>query len=176
MNIRRLIAIVLVSFMLTSLFACDASDSSRSDLSEIKTSKNEGEKPLIEQEVNTAINRPSIEQLSDSQLESIYQILNKFDGCIDSPLPIDVEQACQSIGGTMQPEGMSGCYRCTQHYSDGGKVCTDGSDCQGDCKGWIDDERVENNKFTGECAYDDSIFGCYTIIEKGQQISGSCID
>jgi len=93
-----------------------------------------------------------------------------------SLIPQHVEEACQSIGGTMQPQGMAGCFSCVQQYSDGGQVCTDGSECQGDCRGWMDMEQTEGGEFAGECAYDDSIFGCYSIIKEGKQVSGGCID
>ena len=177
MMFKGLMAAGLSFVLFTGISACDASNSLNEDVSKIETSSEPTASPVTEKQVlKQPVNTPLIEQYSQSELEHIYQVLNEYEGCIGSLIPQHVEEACQSIGGTMQPQGMSGCFSCTHNYSDGGQVCTDGSECQGDCRGWIDMDKAEGGDFVGECAYDDSIFGCYTVIEEGKQVSGGCID
>ena len=173
MNIFKLLATILMSNILISLSACEISNNQSSkDI----TSSNSITKVEEKHKPKQSLNAPIEQKLSQSELDSIYQILGEYEGCVGSLLPQQVEDACQSLGGSMQPEGEAGCYRCTQQYSDGGQLCTSGSDCQGDCRGWIGFEKIEDDINTGECAYNDSIFGCYTVIENGKQISGHCID
>lgn len=173
MNVCKLLAATFMSSILMSLSACEVPNNQPS-----KDTTSSGSVTKVEEgdESKQSVNPPVEQKLSQSELDSIYQVLDEYEGCIGSLIPQHVEEACQSIGGTMQPQGMAGCFSCVQQYSDGGQFCTDGSECQGDCRGWMDMEQTEGGDFSGHCAYDDSIFGCYSIIKEGKQVSGGCID
>lgn len=173
MHVRRLTVATLMLSILIVLSGCDTSND---QTSKVKDSSGFIVESVEKQDARQQVPIPVEQKLSQSELDDIYQVLNEYEGCIGSLIPQQVEDACQSLGGSMQPEGEAGCYSCTQQYSDGGQLCTDGSDCQGDCRGWIGFEKMEDDIYTGECAYDDSVFGCYTVIENGKQISGHCID
>ena len=90
--------------------------------------------------------------------------------------PNELAQACTAKGGAFSQQGMLGCYQCVVSYTDAGKVCQDGSDCQGQCKntGEFIDSHANNQK--GQCASDSSVFGCYQTIEKGVAQPAICVD
>jgi hypothetical protein len=62
-------------------------------------------------------------------------------------------------------------------YADAGQRCTDGDDCQGDC-------RVEETEgmphagadAVGRCQINSSRFGCYTTVEGGKAEATICVD
>ena len=174
---KRLIAAGLGCALFTGISACDAYNPLNENVSKFEISNESVESPVAKkQALERQVNTSSIKRYSQSELDSIHQVLDEYKGCTGSLIPQHVEAACKSLGGTMQPQGMSGCLSCVQQYSDGGKACRDGSECQGYCKGWMDMDKTKGGDFVGECAYDDSIFGCYTIIEEGKQVSGGCTD
>ncbi|MBB3105915.1 hypothetical protein FHS24_000406 [Psychrobacter luti] len=90
--------------------------------------------------------------------------------------PNELVQGCNTKGGTFLQQGRLGCYQCVLSYTDAGKVCQDGSDCQGQCKntGEFIDSHANNQK--GQCASDSSVFGCYQTIEKGVAQPAICVD
>ena len=83
---------------------------------------------------------------------------------------------CATRGGTMKPVGRAQTMQCVVAYSDAGKRCTTGSDCQGDC-------RVEEAPFpeagaaaVGRCQADSQPFGCHAKVENGRATPAICID
>ncbi len=83
---------------------------------------------------------------------------------------------CQQQGGNLQRAGLMGCYTCIVEYADGGKTCSDSSECQGDCLNYDDFIPTDKINQTGQCAKDNSPFGCYQVIEKGVAKSAMCVD
>ena len=90
--------------------------------------------------------------------------------------PNELVQACEVKGGTFLQQGRLGCYQCVLSYSDAGKVCQDGADCQGQCKNTGEFIDSQANNQTGQCASDSSTFGCYQTIEKGVAQPAICVD
>ena len=90
----------------------------------------------------------------------------------ENPTPAE----CATRGGTMRPVGRAQTMQCVVNYSDAGKRCTTGSDCQGDC-------RIENTPFpnagadaVGTCQRDSQPFGCHARVENGKATAAICID
>ena len=91
--------------------------------------------------------------------------------------PTDEAAACAARGGKMLPQGRMQSLRCVVSYADAGRRCTDGDDCQGDC-------RVEEAAGTpnagaaavGQCQANSSRFGCYTTVENGKAEATICVD
>jgi hypothetical protein len=83
---------------------------------------------------------------------------------------------CEARGGRMTPQGRMQTLQCVVSYADAGKRCTDGDDCQGDC-------RVEDSPFpaagasaVGRCQADSGRFGCYATVENGRAQAALCVD
>lgn len=93
-------------------------------------------------------------------------------------LPIEAEaKACEAKGGKVLATGMMGNFNCVVPYSDGGKDCTTGEDCMGDCRADPEDKPGKDGKLHGRCQRDSTPFGCYAIIEQGK-VEGAplCVD
>ena len=57
--------------------------------------------------------------------------------------------ACRKKGGEVRSEGMLGMPMCVVPYEDAGEICTDSTDCRGDCRA---DDRITNyNAPPGGC-------------------------
>ena len=97
-------------------------------------------------------------------------------GCSTPPTTVTdttPADACSARGGTIKPVGRAQTMRCVLNYSDAGKVCTDGSQCQGDCLA----EPSEDTPVTqGRCAPTSDHFGCRTEIKNGVAQPTLCID
>jgi hypothetical protein len=85
-------------------------------------------------------------------------------------------QECAARGGTMKRIGRAQTLQCVVAYTDAGKRCTTGSECQGDC-------RVEQSPFpedgasaVGQCQADSQPFGCHATVENGKATQAICID
>jgi hypothetical protein len=88
---------------------------------------------------------------------------------------------CLAEGGEWLPEGLAGIERCVRHSRDGGKPCSDGSECEFNrClfggMGLPDEADLARDHVTGECARTDSPFGCFALIEKGRVGPALCVD
>lgn len=83
-------------------------------------------------------------------------------------------QSCAVKGGTLQMQGMLGCYGCVIEYADAGKTCRDHSDCQGSC--YSVSGADFNAPATGQCSVDNSPFGCRQEIVNGKAQSMLCVD
>jgi hypothetical protein len=91
--------------------------------------------------------------------------------------PADEAAACAARGGKMLPQGRMQTLRCLVTYSDAGQRCTDGDQCQGDCR--VED--VANapqagSAVVGQCQATSSRFGCYTTVEDGKAEATICVD
>lgn len=88
-------------------------------------------------------------------------------------------QRCNQLGGVYGRAGMMGWWRCTLLFADGGKVCSDSTQCRGKCKTDeqtdYDPNRPQGNQ-TGFCAPDDNPFGCYATVENGVIQPMLCVD
>ncbi len=83
---------------------------------------------------------------------------------------------CQKQGGKLQKAGLAGCYTCIVEYADGGKTCSDSSECEGACLNYNNFAPADKPKQTGQCAKTNSPFGCYQRIEKGVAKHAMCVD
>ncbi|MBB35477.1 MAG: hypothetical protein CME88_04260 [Hirschia sp.] len=87
------------------------------------------------------------------------------------------KEACAAKNGEIRQEGMLGLFRCTVAYSDGGKTCSDSSDCEGECRDADNtDHQAAPGTVVGKCQPTDSPFGCFTRIEGGQTTGTLCVD
>ena len=78
-----------------------------------------------------------------------------------------LEAFCKAKGGVLERVGKAQAPRCIIPYADGGKACTDGSQCLGKrCTGDIEDVGAANPA-TGTCVATNNPFGCNTVIEAG---------
>lgn len=85
--------------------------------------------------------------------------------------------ACSARGGTLKAVGRLQSMQCIVPYADAGKRCTDGDQCQGDCRvegssGILEGRPVSN----GVCQADSDRFGCFTTVEDGKASATLCVD
>ena len=106
----------------------------------------------------------------------------------ETPSP-EAQAACQTRGGEMRRVGMLGSWQCIVRYADAGKPCTDGDQCQGDCRSEVtlppppSGPPVVPEKAAplppateGVCQADSDSFGCYAVIEDGRSAPMICVD
>jgi len=84
------------------------------------------------------------------------------------------EQACTARGGQLMRVGRMQTQQCVVPYADGGKVCRDGDDCEGNC--YAENAGPQTGPVTGRCAVNALPFGCRTPVEDGQAGPTLCID
>ena len=98
----------------------------------------------------------------------------------DQKITIDSSETtakeCLAKGGKYIKQGRSQMYRCLQQFSDGGKSCSDSSECQGSCTSSDTAIEAGTPNVTGTCAANDSPFGCRQIIEGGVAKGFLCVD
>lgn len=90
--------------------------------------------------------------------------------------PSEVEkQACAKVGGKVQRAGLRGSYHCVQTYPDAGKICSDSSECVGQCR--TVSSRAMGKPGTGTCQNIDVPFGCFALVNNGM-VDGAmlCVD
>jgi len=83
-----------------------------------------------------------------------------------APPPDASAEACAAAGGRLQPAGALNTPTCIVTYADAGRPCTDGDDCQGDCRVPYG-TRVEG-PVSGVCQADSNPYGCRTNVENGR--------
>jgi len=87
---------------------------------------------------------------------------------------IDSEQ-CSREGGTVEGVGMFGMPACVHEYSDAGKGCSNGLECEGSC--FVPEMLEVGQETTGVCQSSErDSFGCISLIESGKVASSSCAD
>jgi len=84
-------------------------------------------------------------------------------------VPIN-KQDCEARGGEWGRFGMAQIEQCNLPTSDGGKTCTDRSQCEGFCVA------EETNATVGKCTAWKLTFGCINIVENGHVTTGLCAD
>lgn len=86
-------------------------------------------------------------------------------------------KTCQQQNGVMQKQGKAQCYICTIEYSDAGKKCQSSSDCEGGCYAFNEPVPIGKANQFGQCASNNSHFGCHQKIENGVAKEGMlCVD
>lgn len=84
---------------------------------------------------------------------------------------------CAAQGGKMLPQGRMQTERCVLSYADAGKRCTDGSECEGDCRiGDVTGAPRAGADAVGQCTATSSRFGCYTTVTGGKAEATICVD
>ena len=95
-----------------------------------------------------------------------------------TPAPAtDDATACAARGGKMLPQGRMQTLRCVVSYADGGRRCTDGDQCAGDCR--VEDAGAApraGQAVVGQCQANNTRFGCFTTVEDGKAEATLCID
>lgn len=81
---------------------------------------------------------------------------------------------CESRGGTVQRRGMMNSEMCVTPYADGGKQCTDSSQCEGRCI--TSAGSMGSPSVAGTCQKDDRLFGCFSEVLNGKAAGGLCVD
>jgi len=82
----------------------------------------------------------------------------------------ETKEACLQKGGSWKQWGLAPAESCNLPATDGGKVCTDFSQCQGNCLG-------ENLKSTeGKCTDWVRTGGCQFILRNGKVNNVICSD
>lgn len=96
---------------------------------------------------------------------------------LESLEAIDAD-ACAAEGGEIRRDGMMGLYYCIVPYEDAGKICSDTSDCLGRCKVSDDvtDFEAAPGEAVGRCEANNSVFGCYGLVERGNARPMLCVD
>ncbi|RZJ96375.1 MAG: hypothetical protein EON88_07915 [Brevundimonas sp.] len=84
--------------------------------------------------------------------------------------------ACAARGGEIRRVGRMQSEQCVILYSDGGKACTDGDQCQGDCRVEGNTPIKDRDNAAGVCTADSNRFGCFTTIEDGKAGATLCVD
>ncbi|QYF86157.1 hypothetical protein [Brevundimonas sp. PAMC22021] len=95
----------------------------------------------------------------------------------DGPVRSADASACAQRGGTLKQVGRLQSWQCVVNYADAGKRCTDGDQCQGDCR--LPDGAptpAPNASVAGVCQANSDNFGCHTSVEDGKVGVGICID
>ena len=82
--------------------------------------------------------------------------------------PVASEEECLALGGTWGPQGMLQLDMCDLPASDAGQPCTDSTQCEGMC---LAGDTLE----VGACSPTTLNFGCFPIMEGGQQMT-ICVD
>lgn len=91
--------------------------------------------------------------------------------------PADAASACAAKGGKMLPQGRMQSLQCVVSYTDAGERCTDGDDCQGDCRiADVANAPQAGAAAVGQCQPTSSRFGCYTTVEGGKAEATICVD
>ena len=85
-------------------------------------------------------------------------------------------QACTARGGSYLQGGLMGGWMCAIRYSDAGKRCTSGDQCQGDCRSEGGVAPEAGAPATGRCQADSRPFGCFAKVEDGKATPALCID
>lgn len=89
----------------------------------------------------------------------------------------EAEAACTARGGKLRRVGRLQSVQCVVSYPDAGQRCTDGDDCQGDCR--VDGNGAipaEGAAVVGQCQQTNMSFGCFTRVEDGKADATLCID
>ena len=87
--------------------------------------------------------------------------------------PPTAAEKCAAQGGTIQPICRSGHLACVVRYRDGGKPCSDKSDCIGECR--YEGRFPAPPNPTGRCQLTSDPCGCRDVIHDGR-VDPLCAD
>ena len=100
-------------------------------------------------------------------------------------LPPGVQSAdpkqCKARSGRLVQTIMPGFKVCAIPYADGGKACTDGSQCEGAClvtqgdPEWANARRL-GQAVAGHCQAEEPFLGCFATVEQGRSTQAICVD
>lgn len=82
--------------------------------------------------------------------------------------------ACEAAGGEVGRAGMIGWEHCIMPYADADKVCSDNSECEGQCRYTLPPQG--NQPVTGKCQVNTLPFGCYSEVVNGKATPMLCVD
>jgi len=91
-------------------------------------------------------------------------------------------ELCTASGGKVVVAGRARYETCEMTYPDAGQVCSDKSDCHGQCvANQTDARRLKDaanlaGQMTGTCQKTNSRFGCHAIVKNGTISATLCID
>ena len=91
-------------------------------------------------------------------------------------------ELCAASGGKVVVAGRARYETCEMTYPDAGQVCSDTSDCHGQCVANQTDARHLKDaanlagQMTGTCQKTNSRFGCHAIVKNGTISATLCID
>ena len=99
------------------------------------------------------------------------------------------QAGCDARNGEMRRVGMLGSWQCIVRYADAGERCTDGDQCEGECRAGANPppppgpgEPVATpappppSATEGVCQADSNQFGCYAVVEDGRAQPMNCVD
>ena len=84
--------------------------------------------------------------------------------------------ACTARGGEMRQVGRMQSWQCVISYADAGKRCTDGAQCQGDCRVEGNTGAAAGTATAGVCQATSDRFGCHATVVDGKVGPTLCID
>ena len=106
-------------------------------------------------------------------------------GCVQGPSvrhkPITAAERadCSAKGGRIEGVGMFGTPACVIPYADAGKVCSNDSDCLGECLYDLDGANPVpkvGDPLEGTCEATNNTFGCFTEVDDGKAKTAVCVD
>ncbi len=100
----------------------------------------------------------------------------EFQGAVASAAE---RQSCTAAGGTVSQQGLAGYEMCVLPYADAGKVCSDSSECLGQCRAQTLNTPQQSEaaqSITGQCQANNIPFGCHSEIIGGTPRPGLCVD
>jgi hypothetical protein len=99
------------------------------------------------------------------------------DGTNSRPVCVDdTEQQCLSRGGRWYREGLMRVLQCVVPTRDGGKNCSDGTQCEHECVYTGRTLHEASEPITGQCSHERNHFGCRTLVAKGKIGFTICVD
>ena len=103
----------------------------------------------------------------------------EFETCMQQPVAVQYKGWCESQGGYFGQIGLNPTPYCNLPTSDGGKDCTDSSQCESTCLADMGLESSDNlpiSGVTGKCADYSIVVGCIAMVEEGTVNGILCID
>lgn len=91
-------------------------------------------------------------------------------------LPVAERTSCLARHGRVMIAGLSGNEMCALPYRDGGKRCTDGAQCAGDCMFEGSQPRRQGARVSGRCERLQYPFSCRSTISHGRLNNTLCVD
>ena len=90
------------------------------------------------------------------------------------------QNSCVQRGGKYEQVGMFASWACVIPYPDGGRICSDDSQCKGGCIfefGGGGSEPKKGDRTSGVCQRTDEQFGCFAHVKNGRLVDdGLCAD